>query len=227
MAFIIDTFKVIALVLGFIFAAWPLIVVAPLGWRRGDVLRGMTFAWVIMFLSWLMVRATSTKPASFLIPEPLNSYVFFLTGAILIGIFVGRGVVRRGGIRRSADKARSPRDLLDVSPTQFEDMVVEVYRMRGAKAWRTGATGDHGVDVVVETPRGEKWVVQCKRWRGWVGEPQVRDFYGTMQHEKAHKGVLVTTGTFSNAARRWVQGKPLSLVDGKTFLKAWKDAKKG
>lgn len=91
--------------------------------------------------------------------------------------------------------------------------------MRGAKAWRTGATGDHGVDVVVQTPKGEKWVVQCKRWRGGVGEPIVRDFYGTVQHEKAHKGVLVTTGTFSNAAREWAKGKPLVLVDGAEFLR--------
>jgi len=227
MAFIIDTFKVIALVLGFIFAAWPLIVVAPLGWRRGDVLRSMTVAWATMFLSWLIVRATSSKPASFLIPEPFNTYAFFLTGVVLIGLFVVRGVFRRGSVRRSADKARSPRDLLDVSPAQFEDMVVELYRKKGAKAWRTGATGDHGVDVVVETPRGEKWVVQCKRWRGWVGEPEVRDFYGTMQHEKADKGVLVNTGTFSNAARAWAKGKPLALVDGGQFLKIWRAVKKG
>ncbi len=115
---------------------------------------------------------------------------------------------------------------MTVSPARFEEMVAEVYRLRGAKAWRTGATGDHGVDVVVQTPKGEKWVVQCKRYRGWVGEEKVRELYGTLQHEKAHKGVLVTTGTFSNAARQWAKGKPISLVDGEQFLRSWREAKK-
>ena len=123
----------------------------------------------------------------------------------------------------TADKARSPRDLLNLSASQFEEMVVEFYTRKGAKAWRTGAPGDHGIDVVMETPKGEKWVVQCKRWRGWVGEPQVRDFYGAMQHEKAERGILVTTGTFSLAARSWAKGKPLVLADGEAFLKAWKN----
>jgi restriction endonuclease Mrr len=43
-----------------------------------------------------------------------------------------------------------------------------------------------------------------------------------MHHEKADKGVLVTTGTFSNQAQNWAKGKPLSLINGKEFLDTWK-----
>ena len=62
--------------------------------------------------------------------------------------------------------------------------------------------------------------------RAWVGEPVVRDFYGTTLHEKADRGILVTTGTFRNAAREWAKGKPLALEDGEEFLQTWKAAKK-
>lgn len=97
--------------------------------------------------------------------------------------------------------------------------------MAGHHAKRTGATGDHGIDVVVTSKKGEKWVVQCKRWRGYVGEPIIRDFYGAMQHEKADRGILITTGTFSKSAQAWAKGKPIALMDGNEFLNAWKRAK--
>jgi len=160
-----------------------------------------------------------------LIPEPSNTYVFFLIGLILIAWPFFRKLRERRHIHKTADTARNPQDLLDISPAQFEKMVVELYDLWGYNARRTGTIGDHGVDVIVHTPKGEKWVVQCKRWRGAVGEPVVREFFGTMHHEKAVRGVLVTTGTFTNQARDWAKGKPLSLVDGQKFLSTWKKAK--
>ncbi|MCS7001173.1 MAG: restriction endonuclease, partial [Candidatus Kapabacteria bacterium] len=118
-----------------------------------------------------------------------------------------------------------PGDLLDLSPTEFENMVVELYSAMGHKAYRTGATGDHGIDIVVRASNGEKWVVQCKRWRGYVGEPVVRDFYGAMHHEKADKGAIITTGVFTPQARAWAKGKPITLLDGKEFFEYLKKAR--
>jgi len=151
-----------------------------------------------------------------------NTYLFFFTGVFLFGWLVIKGMRERQFLHRTADEATSPRDLLDVSPTQFEKMVVELYNLHGYKAEQTGAIGDHGVDVIVHSPKGEKWIVQCKRWRGSVGEPVVRDFFGTLHHEKADRGVLVTTGTFTRQAQDWAKGKPLMLIDGEEFLKTWK-----
>ena len=104
-------------------------------------------------------------------------------------------------------------------------MVVEFYKSAGHKARRTGATGDHGVDVLVQASNGEKWIVQCKRWRGAVGEPVVRDLYGAMQHEKADKGAIITTGNFTQPAQEWAKGKPIILCNGNLFLKSWKRAR--
>jgi restriction system protein len=104
-------------------------------------------------------------------------------------------------------------------------MIVELYHRAGHQAKRTGATGDHGVDVVVEAKNGEKWVVQCKRWKGSVGEPVVRDFYGVVQHEKADKGILFTTGRYSTPAQQWAKGKPIALYDGNKLAELWSRSK--
>jgi len=218
-----EVIQFLGLVFGFMFSFWFVIVLAPLGWRRGKVFRGIQVNWVIMFVGWILARFVKPMPSIF-IPEPLNTILFFLSGLVLFGWAFLRKSQEKKFIHKTADTAQTPQDLLDVSPAQFEKMVVELYETRGYKAKRTGATGDHGVDVVVETPKGEKWVVQCKRWRGSVGEPVIREFFGTMHHEKADRGVLVTTGTFTNQAREWAKGKPLNLVDGREFLNNWKKA---
>lgn len=75
------------------------------------------------------------------------------------------------------------------------------------------------MDVRVRAKNGEKWIVQCKRYRGSVGEPYVRDLYGTMLHEKAQRASIITSGKFSRQALAWAEGKPIDLYDGEKLLK--------
>lgn len=105
-------------------------------------------------------------------------------------------------------------DLQAMSPGDFEAWVQQLFRSRGYFANNTPDGADHGVDLWVVSPQGERAIVQCKRYRGVVGEPVVRDLYGVMQHESAPRGYLITTGSISAAARRWAQGKPIDLIDG-------------
>ena len=47
----------------------------------------------------------------------------------------------------------------------------------------------------------------------------MRDLYGTMFHNDANNGYLVTTGTISSEAREWAAGKPLTLIDGDDLVR--------
>ncbi len=136
---------------------------------------------------------------------------FFVAGIVLFGwSYFQKAREKRDSFTKNwKNSAQTAQDLLDISPAQFEKMVVELYEIRCYSAKLTGTTGDHGVDVVVQTPKGEKWIIQCKKWRGSVGEPVVREFFGTMHHEKADRGLLVTTGRFTRQAHEWAKGKPL------------------
>src|SRR5690606_38671209 len=90
--------------------------------------------------------------------------------------------------------------------------------MLGYKVQHIGHSGDHGVDVELRTKNGEYWVVQCKRYRGSVGESVVRELYGTMVAENADRAVLVTTAKITPPARAWARGKPIDLIDGAALL---------
>lgn len=223
--FEVSTTEILFLTFDLLFDFWPLIFLRALE-GRGKVLPKLLVVWGFFVVGRvLLIFSPEPITASFLIPEPLNTTLFFVTGIVLLTIQFGVNARQRGKIRRKANKARSTEELLDLSPREFEEMIVELYRIRGHRAKRTGSTGDHGVDVVVQAKNGEKWIAQCKRWRGTVGEPVIRDFYGVMHHEKADMGAVFTTGRFSGRAQKWAKGKPIYLCDGNELLKLWKRAR--
>jgi restriction system protein len=68
------------------------------------------------------------------------------------------------------------------------------------------------------SPTDKKAVVQCKRYQNTVGEEIVRELYGTLIHERAARAFLVTTADISESAQQWAQGKPITLIDGRTLV---------
>jgi len=109
--------------------------------------------------------------------------------------------------------------LLTLTPDQFEKLIKDLFEAYGYQADLSGGNADHGVDVIVSGDEDDKWVVQCKRYSGSVGEPIVRDLYGTMLHEEAQRAYLITTGTFTAQAKEWALGKPIVLYDGESLIK--------
>ncbi|MDO9129788.1 MAG: restriction endonuclease [Anaerolineales bacterium] len=206
-----------------VFDFWPILLLAPLQNRKSGI-RNMVYVWGF----WAVIRLLlffSPEPisVSLLIPEPLSTLLFFIAGFVLIALWVGTTYWKRSRTR-SKMLGVSSEDLLNLPPGELEEMAAELYRVFGHQAKRTGASGDHGVDVIVKTKNGQKWIAQCKRWRKPVGESIVRDFYGTMQHEKAAQGAIIATSGFSQQAIEWAKGKPLYLYNGEDFIKLWKRA---
>lgn len=111
-------------------------------------------------------------------------------------------------------------DLQALDPIAFEEVVAVVFRALGYQVEMTKRSGDQGIDLSLVRGNDERAVAQCKRYRGSVGEPAIRDFYGALVHANARRGFFVTTGTFTLAALTWAQGKPLTLIDGADFLAA-------
>ncbi|MFJ8044378.1 restriction endonuclease [Kitasatospora sp. NPDC096147] len=112
-------------------------------------------------------------------------------------------------------------DLFTMDPLDFEELVAELFRRRGLVTRTTARSGDQGVDVVAEDPdpvTGGLIVIQAKRYRRTVDPTAVRDLDATRVHHGAKKGILVTTAGFGPDSYRWVEGKPLTLVDGPMLL---------
>ena len=90
----------------------------------------------------------------------------------------------------------SRRDLLNMTPTEFEHLVRQLFEAMGMKAWATQASKDDGVDAVAtnEDPIfGGLCIIQAKRYRSAVGVEPVRALAGVMEDKHATKGIMVTT----------------------------------
>lgn len=114
-------------------------------------------------------------------------------------------------------KIRRLEQLQRLDPVEFEQFCGYLYERQGYKAHMTATSGDEGVDLLLTTGKRKK-VVQCKRYQGSVGQPTVRDMYGTMLHTKSVAAAVVTTGRFTRAAEDWAANKPIDLVDGHELM---------
>lgn len=126
---------------------------------------------------------------------------------------------RRDGL--AADLLQS---VLESSPDFFEELVVDLLVRMGYGGSRKeageaiGRSGDEGIDGRIKEDRLGLDVVyiQAKRWKQPVGRPEVQRFAGALQGQRARKGVLITTSSFSPEAKEYVRNieAKIVLMDG-------------
>ena len=110
------------------------------------------------------------------------------------------------------------------TPKFFEHLVVDLLVAMGYGGSRAdaaqvvGKSGDDGIDGVIKEDRlGLDMVyVQAKKWDNSVGPGEIDKFVGSLMRKKAHKGVFITSGTFTSGARRAAQeaSAKVVLIDG-------------
>ncbi|MBA3074681.1 MAG: restriction endonuclease, partial [Anaerolineae bacterium] len=214
-----NTFLELLITVGrFAVGFWPLMFVAVLFGvfkRRkgfGAVLRtsvnALMLAWAffaLLNLAFYFFRLDTFH----LLPVEVNMKYFLSVGLILLPFEVAIVLEQR----HKRINAETLEELKSLSPSDFEKLVAETYRAQGHKVDIVGTTGDHGIDLVVKTRKGETWIVQCKKYRGKVGEPVIRDFYGALRASDADAGAVITTGLITSQARLWADGKPIFLYD--------------
>ncbi len=123
--------------------------------------------------------------------------------------------------------------LLAMHPSGFERLCQRLLRESGfTKVDVTGRSGDGGIDgigVLRISLLSFQVFFQCKRYKGSVGAPEVRNFRGAMVG-RTDKGLLITTGTFTSDAKREAtrDGAPvIDLIDGDQLCELLKDLNLG
>jgi restriction system protein len=82
-----------------------------------------------------------------------------------------------------------------------------------------GQSGDGGIDGIIKEDRLglESIYIQAKRWEGTVGRPTIQQFAGALQGQRARKGVLITTSSFSRDVVEYAHNlqSTIVLIDGR------------
>ena len=103
----------------------------------------------------------------------------------------------------------------------IRELFDKMFNADGGEVKVTQASHDGGVDAIAfddDPIRGGKFVIQAKRYNNVVPVSAVRDLYGTMIHEGATKGILVTTSFYGKEAYDFSKDKPITLIDGQALL---------
>lgn len=115
--------------------------------------------------------------------------------------------------------------LHNMNPYAFERLAMLLLRECGFSQVRvTKKSGDGGIDGT------GKWRIngifsfnvafQCKRYTGSVSAGDIRDFRGSLTTD-IEKGIFITTGTFTRAAREEASNagkQQIDLIDGTEFI---------
>jgi restriction system protein len=115
-------------------------------------------------------------------------------------------------------------NIKSASPDFFEDLVVDLLVKMGYGGSRSdagqsvGGIGDEGIDgIIKEDKLGlDAIYIQAKRWESTVGRPEVQKFAGALQGQRAKKGILITTSTFTKEAVQYASSieSKIVLIDG-------------
>ncbi len=100
-----------------------------------------------------------------------------------------------------------------MSGIEFERWVADHFRGQGFDVRETETIGDHGIDLLLYKSNNLIAVVQCKCWDGVVGEPTIREFFGSLISSKAPLGYMIITSSFSQHAINFSNDKPIKLID--------------
>ncbi len=95
---------------------------------------------------------------------------------------------------------------------EFEHLVGEFFRRKGFSVEQHGGPEpDGGVDLVASIGE-DRYLVQCKHWRVQrVGVKVVREICGVAAAQNAAGVFVVTSGTFTDEARRFVEENRIDI----------------
>lgn len=183
---------------------------AQLPWWVGVV--AALLSWAALHAASLFVRAD----ASALLPvlRALATGLQYLLPAVFLSAAAWSGWLRYRRYKNYADVAgdRGHVALAQLSWLEFENLVGEFFRRKGFTVEQRGRRApDGGVDVVASIGE-DRYLVQCKHWRMQrVGVKVVREICGVAAAEGAAGVFVVTSGTFTDEARRFVEENRIDI----------------
>lgn len=107
-----------------------------------------------------------------------------------------------------------PNRFMNLTPNQFEDFIVTLFKDMGYTSELTPRSNDYGGDVLAQN-ESEKIIIQVKRYNrnNTVGVQDINQVIGAKQYYKADKAMIITTSKFSRNGKRLANQTDVELWD--------------
>jgi restriction system protein len=141
---------------------------------------------------------------------------------IFLSLIVGRNHIQRvESTRRQQRIFQSDQlsEIRDMHWREFELFVADLFTELGYKAQVTQRTSDGGKDIILNKGRF-KAIVECKRYKeaNNISVNLIRQFHSVIMDTHSDHGYFVTTSDFTKDAYRYVQDKPIELINGERLI---------
>jgi restriction system protein len=116
--------------------------------------------------------------------------------------------------------------LASIDGFEFEKLTENIFQKLGYNVVNIQPTGDAGRDLIIEKD-GIRTLIECKHQKGAVGRPIVQKLHSAVVvDKKASKGIVITSGSFSNQAIEYVKNSnvPIELIGLPELRRLAKDA---
>ena len=122
-------------------------------------------------------------------------------------------------------------EVMKLSPQEFEKLVLRLLLKMGYgsgiedSGWVTPSSNDEGIDgIIKEDQLGFSSIyIQAKQWdpKRSVDRPEIQKFAGALQGQQAQKGLFITTASFTQGAKNFVDeiNSKIVLIDGGQFTR--------
>jgi len=200
-------------------------IAAALPWWVGVILAAVAY----VVLHRYAIAEVSTTPVAghvgqMVVAQMVKTFSYYLQYILPVVFLAGAGTSyfqrkKRESLVYSVATDKAGNVLADMTWRDFELLVGEAFRLRGFVVTETGGGGaDGGVDLMLR--RGnELFLVQCKQWRALkVSVSTVRELYGVMAARGAAGGFVVTSGTFTQDAKSFAEGRNMELIEGRVLV---------
>ena len=102
-----------------------------------------------------------------------------------------------------------PEAFYQLSGTDFENVMTEIYSKLGYKVERTQSTRDGGKDIIIRKPDilGDFiYYVECKKYasKRHIGVGIIKNLVGTVLADRVNGGILATTSYFTTDAKKFI-----------------------
>jgi len=124
---------------------------------------------------------------------------------------------------RYIEAPMSGEEFAGIGPRDMEILVARLYQEMRYEVDLTPARKDGGRDVIVSSLEGgrrERALIDVKHYAKPVGVIWVRHLLGVVSHERASRGILVTTSRFTSGARKLAgESDRMELIDGEGLVR--------